>query len=456
MMRWLASLTLLAAVLAGCIGADESLVQRDEELVIELLAGPSLWNDPQNAPHADYGWPTLANPPEGELPRWWNPINGTPLPETISGLKHVAASPSDVQSGAGIAMFGSLVFVPGFGSNSYLVDVSEPMEPKLLSTVEAESSHRGVAFIAYPDGRLVVAVATSPGFDVYDVTDPENPELLTQVKPEQTGHKLGVVPGTPIVYNAASLGGSMSGLGGEGNLGPLASRGTEIYDLSDPENPEFVQMFENGYSCHHIFFWNDPEAGKHRAICAGAEHTQIWDTADPLYPEVIVSVPVHHGIAGVPATAVIPVLWSHYAILSNDGNTLIVGDETFTAQASCGAGLDSPLGHLSAPLGAVWFYDISDETNPVLQGWFNPGHELPELYDLCTAHHGRLLPTPDRDLLAMGFYGAGVVLIDFTDPTFPTLVDQFNEATNTWEVWYNDGYIFTGDLSRGMDVFKLE
>jgi hypothetical protein len=108
------------------------------------------------------------------------------------------------------------------------------------------------------------------------------------------------------------------------------------------------------------------------------------------------------------------------------------------------------------PAGALWFYDVSDETNPILQGWFSPGQQIPDLYDTCTAHHGRLLPTPGQDLLAMAFYGAGVVLIDFTDPTLPVMVDQFNQGTDTWEVWYADGYLFTGDLARGMDVFKFE
>jgi hypothetical protein len=439
---------LLSALLAGCITAPDDVDEIDETLK-GLLAGPAIWDDPQNAPHAAYGWPTLSFPPEGDdIPDWWRPIDGAPLPDLVSGLELIAETPEEVQSGAGIAVFGRLVFVPGFSSESYLVDITDPTAPQHLSTIEAgEGAHRGAAFIAYPDGRLVVVVSTGPGFDIIDVTDPLDPDVLTRVQPEQRGHKLGVVPGTPIVYNAASRGGHI--------VEEMADRGTEIYDLSDPENPEFVQMFENGYSCHHIYFWNNPPEDKYRAVCAGAEVTQIWDTKDPLDPQVIVSVPVHHGIAGLPAASVTPVLWSHYAGLSQDGNTLIVGDETFIGSGSCGVGVPTPAGHLSTPLGAVWFYDISDETNPIIKGWFNPGHELPEPYNLCTAHQARLIPSQDRDLLAMAFYEAGVVLVDFTDPSQIHMVDQFNQGTNTWEVWYYDGYLVTGDLARGMDVLRL-
>jgi hypothetical protein len=460
MMRQLVPLAFIAAVLGGCIGApDDTTGDNGIPIISELMAGPAKWHDPQNAPHAAYNWPTLSNPPEGPLPEWWAPLDGTELPDVISNIAHVADGPEEVLSGGGIAMFGSLVFVPGFSSESYLVDVSDPTEPKHLATMEAGAgAHRGAAFIAYPDGRLVVAVSTGPGFDVIDVTDPTRPDLLTSVSPEQGGHKLGVVPGTPILYNAASWGGADNGIMGEGHVAQLAARGTEIYDLSDPENPELVQMFENGYACHHIYFWNNPAEDKHRAVCAGIEYTQIWDTADPLDPKVIVNVPVHHGVAETPSGSVFLLAFSHFAILSNDGNTLIVGDEMGGGglPPGCVAGASTPLGHASVPAGALWFYDVSDETNPILQGWFSPGQQIPDLYDTCTAHHGRLLPTPGQDLLAMAFYGAGVVLIDFTDPTLPVMVDQFNQGTDTWEVWYADGYLFTGDLARGMDVFKFE
>ena len=55
----------------------------------------------------------------------------------------------------------------------------------------------------------------------------------------------------------------------------------------------------------------------------------------------------------------------------------------------------------------------------------------------------------------MSFYGAGVVLLDFSDPMMPKMVDQFTEASNTWETWYYNGYLFTGDLTRGMDVISF-
>jgi hypothetical protein len=139
-------------------------------------------------------------------------------------------------------------------------------------------------------------------------------------------------------------------------------------------------------------------------------------------------------------------------------------------------GIHTPVKDASGPFGNLWFYDIKDEKNPKLLGWFSPpphtvtdprppppppspnpflvfGGWLPG----CTAHHGRLVPDPEgkRELVAMAWYGAGVVLVDFSDASDPKLVDEWNPGTNTWEAWYYNGYVFTGDLERGLDVLTL-
>lgn len=451
---------LALSALAGCIGTDETDGTPSQPVIEDLFAGNPLWADPQNTPHPDWNWPTLSSPPNAtHLPAFWAPINGTALPDVITGIEPFAASPAEVKSGAGIAIFGSIAFVPGFSEESYVVDISDPAAPQHLATVNPEAAHRGAAMIAYPDGRLAAVVSTSPGFDIVELTDPTAPEIIGSVTPSERGHKLGVVPGTPIVYNAGSAGGAANGIIGEGHYAPLAAQHTSIYDLTDPNDPQLVKEFDNGFACHHIYFWSDGDE-KHRAVCAGIEYTQIWDIADPLDPKVIVDVPVHHGVAGTPSASVFLMAFSHFSILSQDGNTLIVGDEMGGGGVppGCGAHASTPLADVSTPLGALWFYDVSDETNPVLKGWFSPGEHFTQHQAslTCTAHHGRIIPQEDRDLLAMAFYGAGVVLVDFTDPMLPTMVDQWNQDTDTWELWYNNGYLFTGDLGRGFEVFAFE
>lgn len=448
--RALAPLALaLALALSGCVAPSATQLDREAASSATVVASATpLWNDPQNTPHPAFGWPTLVNPAEGaDVPAWWAPIPAAKLPDPITGIEHLVQTPN-VTKGGGIALFGSLAVVPGYGDPSHVVDISDPAAPKILGSFEPGSSaHRGAAIVAFPDGRLVTAISTGFGFETWDITDPTNPEMLASVEAPRGGHKIGIVPGTPILYNANSNGGESFTA-----FRPAQGEGaTEIYDLTDPAKPVLLQEFANGFGCHHIYFWN--AADKARATCAGIEFAQIWDTTDPRAPEVIVSVPIPLGHPEAPSLSPVPFTpWAHFAILNDDGTVLVVGDELG------GGGVPPGCTAPRAPTGALWFYDVSDETNPQVLGWFSPGHHLEpdNAMASCTAHHGRLVPTPDgRDLLAMSFYGAGVVLVDFTQPRAAMMVDQFKDHSDTWETWYYNGYLFTGDLLRGMDVLKL-
>lgn len=470
MRRVLLAVALLGALLSGCVSASFlSPASGVTDVATLLAAKDSLWPDHQNEPHPAFGWPTLTHPAtsNGTVPTYWQPIPDAGVTK-ITGLSHVSKSPAAVVRGAGTSLFGSLAIVPGFGESSSILDVSDPTHPALLGQTEKSNvSHRGSAVIAYPNGTLVALFSTGYGMQAFDITNPATPTLTADVHLAR-GHKLGVVPGTPIVYNANSRGGALDPLPGglpnpQANLGEGQGQ-TEILDFSDPWNPVLVKNFTNGYGCHHIFFWIDASKDKYRALCAGIQYTQIWDIQDPKDPKVIVSVPMHHGNTMLPSSAVTGsvgparvLTFSHTAMLSQDGTILIAGDEF---QGGGAAECDGTGMGPSGPLGNLWFYDVKDEKDPRLLGWISPAPANTEKGDTttgCTAHHGRLVPDPEgkRQLLVMAWYGAGVVLVDFTDPTMPTIASQWNEGTNTWEAWYDHGWIITGDLKRGMDVPKL-
>jgi hypothetical protein len=502
--RILLAAALMGALFAGCLD-DSPDGPRDEPVSPlrgydytgpgELFAGPALYEDPQNTPHPAYNWPTLSHPAVGPgVPRYWQPMNGTDLPVSVTTLEHVVQT-AGVSAGAGIALFGSLAVVPSYSTtiNSSIVDISDPTDPKVIGTFLTQlGDHRGATIIAYPTGRLVTVISTGSGLDVWDITDPTSPQPLPPVSknPDNTSfssHKVGVVPGTPIIYNANSAGGAQNGI-----AGPEASTGagvgiTEMFDFSDPENPIRLPDFQNGYSCHHIYFWNNVTEGKFRSTCAGIEYTQIIDTKDPKHPVVITSVPYGLGDPTFPSQSVFLAAFSHYAGLSRDGKVLLVGDESGggLGPVGCVARVDTPAGAVSVPVGAVWFYDVSNEAAPRYLGHVSASQmERAASYDplahevdpmdpqgtaegvvfgqaSCTAHHGRLIPAGNSDLLAMSFYGAGVLVIDFTPMRsegagLPRVVAQYaGTGANVWETWYYSGYLFTGDMGRGMDVLDL-
>lgn len=462
-MKRLVLLLVTASLLtAGCLGATETDVDKSGATnpvsdILEPRDAP-LWEAPHTYPHPAFGFPTVTNPPAGqELPEFWEPIPQASVPSDIQGLELQGGNDGE-HTGTGIAVFGSLAIVPNRGDGTAIYDISTPSEPQLLSSFEALG--RDADTIAYPDGRLVVVLATDSGIvPVWDITDPEDPMHLRDLEPTDGSHNVDVVPGTPILYNANSDGGQNDPFD---NVDPSMGMGvTEIFDLSNPDDIRHVQDFQNGYGCHDITFFVTED--KQRAYCAGKEFTQIWDITDPLNPEVLTNIPVHHGMQDAPAAGQSPVRFSHLAMVNQDASVLIVGDETGGGAApACDVHAEAGGQSVSGVVGNMYFYDITDESNPELLGWFNPGNHLasnPEmngpLPTACTAHFGKIIPQEDRDLMAIGFYGAGVVLVDFTDPENPVMVDQFNDGTEVWDVWYVNGWLFTGDQLRGMDTLKL-
>ena len=450
---------ILAVAFAGCV-EDE-----DPAPVVETPEAPAIVI-PEEAPvvtHAEYGYLTMDELVEGgpetfPSPGFYNGSNppGTPYYWTKPLYHSFGDIPTDMSfltrtnnltgTGHGIAVYGPLAVLGNNPGPMNIVNILDPQNPQVVSVID--SPVRDADFIAYPDGRLVVVSTSGGGSMVFtDVTDPYNPEQTAILTTSNGNHNLVVVPGTPFVYSSQS--------GGEGGA-------TSIVNAEDPRNPVEVKNWANGYGCHDATFYMNAQEGKYRGYCAGIEKLQIWNLTDPANPTVISewgwpALGVHDFGAISLAT------FAHLAIPNHDASILILGDET-GGGAAPGCDFSANVGGttVTGPLGNLWFYDISDETNPQLRGSYSPS-----VYDQrgsCTAHFGRVIE--DTNHVVMGFYSAGVVMVDFRDPQNPVEVAHYEQplpgplsegegAGSIWDVWYYQGYLFTGDMTHGLDVLTV-
>ncbi len=135
----------------------------------------------------------------------------------------------------------------------------------------------------------------------------------------------------------------------------------------------------------------------------------------------------------------------HSTAFSNDGNTLVLDAEIYVNVCAGGSG---------ARLGALWFYDISDPRAPKKRGFFQlprptPGH-------FCYGHESNVVPMRGpRDIVVTGWFGGGVNLVDFTDPSRPReiafWVSSGLEGEHSFAYggyWYN-GYVYAGEHRAG-------
>jgi hypothetical protein len=82
----------------------------------------------------------------------------------------------------------------------------------------------------------------------------------------------------------------------------------------------------------------------------------------------------------------------------------------------------------------------------------------------CVAHNGSLIPIPGRDVMVQGWYQGGIDVFDWTDPDNPVEIAFFDRgprngeersSAGSWSVYWYNGYLYSSEIARGLDVFEL-
>jgi hypothetical protein len=82
----------------------------------------------------------------------------------------------------------------------------------------------------------------------------------------------------------------------------------------------------------------------------------------------------------------------------------------------------------------------------------------------CVAHNGSLIPIPGRDVMVQGWYQGGISIFDWTDPANPFEIAFHDRgplhadrlvSAGSWSVYWYNGYIYSSEIKRGLDVFEL-
>lgn len=201
--------------------------------------------------------------------------------------------------------------------------------------------------------------------------------------------------------------------------------------------------------CHDVTIF--PSKKFAAAACIG--ESQIWDVSNPGKPEIVSrifnpSIEIHHGTG---------VTW--------DEKVLAIADEF------AGSVTGECAGDSRSPIGALWFYDISDPTAPLPLGYYNvPRRAAPDTADeaayvKCTSHNFNILPMKNkkRYVASVGYRGAGLSVVDFSDPSAPKEIAHYRQLTennipDVWSAYWYNGLIYANDnaAARGISVYRLE
>ena len=223
--------------------------------------------------------------------------------------------------------------------------------------------------------------------------------------------------------------------------------------FADPETGEFGGLWQGGdhgegtqesrltNQCHDITVF--PEIGLAAGACAG--NGILLDISDPVNPVRLDEV-VDPNFA----------YW-HSATFNNDGTKILFTDEWGGGGQPRCRSTDPP------DWGANAIFEIIDGQMELASYYKLPVPQS-ELEN-CVAHNGTIIPVPGRDIMVQAWYQGGLSMLDFTDAANPVEIAFFDRGPLSeeemftggyWSTYWNNGFIYGAEITRGLDIFRLE
>lgn len=382
-------------------------------------------------------------------------------------------------TGTDIAFQGRYAFVGNYlGFTIY--DIKHPRKTRIVSQVLCPGSQNDVSvkgdllFLSTDSRRSDDSCASTSqndgskpyweGMKIFDISDKRAPRYLKSVATACGSHTHTLVPakrGGVVYLYVSSYGpsGTISGCQPPHDKisiikvplrHPTAARvvATPVLfpDGGNPGEPD--QEFPNRTSattgCHDITVYPDKDLAAGACMGDGV----LFDISDRTAPREINRVQDNENFA----------FW-HSATFNNAGTKVIFTDELGGGgAATCNA-------EIGQERGADGIYDIvgrGDHRRLVFRSYFKiDRYQTDE--ENCVAHNGSLIPVRGKDIMVQSWYMGGVQVWDFTNSAHPKKIGFWERGPaadpqtsgGTWSAYYYNGYIYSSDLGKGLDVLRI-
>ncbi len=350
-----------------------------------------------------------------------------------------------------------------------VINISAPGNPKLVTEVECNGDQGDI--VVYEnilvrswntkrsEPRPCAGSVVPAGFEgvhVFDISNPANPVLVTDVElpcGSHTATVAGVDDGDLIIYsNNSSAGGCTGGVAAGDFMDIIAVPLDDLAaaalihrePLAGPTTPVTPGCHDAGVILGNV----------NRAVCASADTINVWDIANKRDPELLFTI-FEPGVGDFGSNG----RW-HSASFSYDGEVIVAGWEPGGGGAGECEESDPDLDK------SLFFFDAN--TGATLSAWVLDRAQGAD--ENCTIHNYNMVPLRNgNDVVVMGNYQGGVWAVDFTDRLNPTTVGWvdpeslgpgpfcggFCQIGGSWSTYWYNGFIYDSDITRGLQIYGL-
>ncbi|NBW66150.1 hypothetical protein EBR44_10365 [bacterium] len=148
----------------------------------------------------------------------------------------------------------------------------------------------------------------------------------------------------------------------------------------------------------------------------------------------------------------------HSATFTNDGSKMLFSDEWGGGSAPRCRSTD----HYE--WGSDALFTVDGKKSLTFKSYYKMPAAQTNLEN-CVAHNGSLVPIPGRDIMVQSWYQGGVSIFEWTDPSHPKEIAYQDRGPidgavqgngGTWSVYWYNGYMYSSEIARGLDVFELQ
>ncbi|WP_423791025.1 LVIVD repeat-containing protein [Micromonospora cathayae] len=406
-----------------------------------------------------------------------------PTPFVIPGVDEIASSPNlrqlanlpkagafarEASYSTDVAFQGNYAFVGNYDGFT-VYDVSTPSAPQITSQVVCPGSQNDISiygnllFLSVDSsrnddscnsvGQSANIKSSWEGIRIFDVTDKASPAYVKAIETDCGSHTHTLVPGK----NSNDLYVYVQSYSPSANAPDCQPPHDKLSIIKVPlDNPTSAAVVAtpnlfptttgatSTSGCHDVTVY--PALDLAAGACMG--DGILMDIADRENPVVLSRVRDTNFA-----------FW-HSATFNNAGTKVVFTDEL----GGGGSATCNPT--IGPKRGADAIFDIEGagaNRTLVFKSYFKIPRENTR-FENCVAHNGSLIPAMGRDIMVQAWYQGGISVWDFTDSANPQEIAFWERGPlsatrlvlgGPWSTYYHNGYIYSSDIQKGLDVLQL-